>query len=293
MHTPLKDELEEELSGLFSTCAPTAETAATGRSLEELPTSLAAVVRGIEPPEVREFMRGIFVHIVQLLGRVESVRDALEGGGPSDGLARAFDALRKSSHYLLTNVETAELRVDGLSDALIETFEATGFALRHELKRVFKTELAGAPVAQSEAERSLLRACALLENCYQQLTVTLARSFDAGVSGAALFENYRRRREQTLVLREELRGLLDNAREIVDEYSVLPGLSLLLRVRRFRYECLHYLMYRDWDDFERFADALELSYESGEEMAVLVHKLSCYVETLLSQVEMRAVLTDD
>ncbi len=62
-----------------------------------------------------------------------------------------------------------------------------------------------------------MRACALLENCLQQLTVGLACTFDAGLSRAELFENYRRRRDESLELREELRALLDKLRAVEKE----------------------------------------------------------------------------
>lgn len=289
IYTPTTDEFEEELSGLVSSCTqPPAGEAVPEESFEGLPPRLAALVRGIEPSGLKEVMGGVFTDIGRLLSQVESVRDVVEKGGSLSGVSQVFDALKRSSRYLLTNVETAELRVEGLPDSLVETLDAAGFALRHELRHFFTSEITHAAEAQS-----VLRVCALLENCFQQLAISLARSFDAGLSGAVLFENYRKRREQSLTLRDELRALLNHIRKAEREFSVLSSLALLNRVRRFRYECMHYLMYRDWEDFERFADALELSLESEREMTVLLHKLSCYVEALLSQVEMRAVLTDE
>jgi hypothetical protein len=90
-----------------------------------------------------------------------------------------------------------------------------------------------------------------------------------------------------------LRALLNDVRRVEKGYTALSSRALVNRARRFRYECLHHLMYRDWDDFERFADALELCSESEAEMRALLHKMSCYLEALLNQVEMRAVLTDE
>lgn len=291
IHTAPTEEFEEDLSGFVSASAPAGRPAARDR-FATLQPRLAALVSTIEPWGAMEFMAGVFADIGRLLSQVERVRGAVEQGGSLPGVSRVFDALKKSSRYLLTNVETAELRVEGLPEALVETLEVAGFALSHELKRVFDAELVGAGDAASPPTQNVLRACALLENCFQQLTITLARSFDARLSGAALFENYRRRQEQSVTLCRELRALLEHARGTEREFGILASLSLLKRVRRFREECLHYLMYRDWEDFERFADALELSHESEAEMKVLLNKMSCYVEALLSQVEMRTVLTD-
>lgn len=285
------DDLEEDLSGLVSRSAAAVESHAPEAQPQGLPPQLAALVRGIEPDGLREFTSCVFADISRLLGGVEAVRRAAANGCSLEGLLRVIAALKKSSGYLLTNIETAELRVEGMPGALTETLEAAGFALRHELRRAFEQELAGRDGARP-GRQDVLRGCALLENCFQQLTVSLARAFDAGVTGAALFENYRRRREESLALRGELRELLGEVRRVEKGYSIFSSLSLLNRVRRFRRECLHYLMYRDWEEFERFADALELCYDSEGEMRVLLNKLSCYVETLLGQVAMRAVLAE-
>jgi hypothetical protein len=52
-------------------------------------------------------------------------------------------------------------------------------------------------------------------------------------------------------------------------------------------ECL---MYSDWPQFEGFCEKIKV-IESPELESVL-HQFRCYLETLLGQVRMRAVLTD-
>lgn len=284
-------EEEEDLSALASArTQPAPQAAPPEESLEGLPAQLAAVVRGMEGAAQRRFMHVLFADIIRLLGQIGRLKEAVERGAPLHGVEHVLAAMKRSASYLLTSIETAELRVEGLPDPLTESLGAAGFALRHELRRVFETELAGGAGLRAHV---LLRACALLENCFQQLTICLARTFTPGLTGAALFESYRLRREQSLALREELKALLGDIRAARREFSVLSSLALLNRVNRFRRESLHHLIYRDWEDFERFADALGLSYESDEEAAPLLHKFSCYVEALLSQVEMRAVLADE
>lgn len=287
-------EHEVDLSDLISARAPvTPASDLTEGGPEGLPPRLAALVRGVGEPAPRQFLGGIFADIIKLLSQVEGLKGAVGRGAAPDGVRHVLAALKKTSSYLLTNIETAELRVEGLPDPLVEALEAAAFALRHELRRVFETELAGAGGDAGPQPQAVLRACALLENCLQQLTICFARTFEPAVTGAALFESYRRRKEQSLTLREELKALLTDIRRAEREFSVLTGLALLNRVNRFRRECLHYLLYRDWEDFERFADAVELCYESEEESGALLHKFSCYVEALLSQVGMRAVLAEE
>ena len=295
IHTLQTESAAEDLSGLLTPSnppAPSTQMPPNAENSDGLPSQLAELLRAIKPSGLQDFMRTLFVEIRQLLASVEGIRNDLQKGTPLEELCQHFEALRKPSYYLLTNIETAELRIEGLPDRLVEPLEAASFALSHELTRVFKKEPGVGMPAHSEPQRNILQDCALLENCFQQLTIGLARSFDASMSGVRLYENYRKRREESVELLREMRGLLLEIRALQKEYSLLSGLGLLKVLRRFRYECLHYLMYRDWEDFERFVDALELSYESEGEMKVLLHKMSCYVEALLNQVKMRAVLTE-
>jgi hypothetical protein len=286
------DEFEETLSGLDSRPSPAPERPRAGEGDEILPPPIAELARGIEPAAAREFLHSLFVEIFQLLGLVERVRSAVEGGQALDDVARIFKGLKKSSHYLLTNVEMAELRVEGLSAAFVEALEAAGFALRHELKRVFQRDFGGAGGTQDKLRREALRDCALLENCFQQLAIGLARSFDTDVSGTTLFENCRERREQSVELCAELNGLLDEVRSLERGFNLFLALALVNRVRGFRRERLHHLMYRDWEDFERIAEELEETYSDHDAMKKLLNRMSCYYEALLKQVEMRAVLRE-
>ncbi|MCA1613380.1 MAG: hypothetical protein LC800_04310 [Acidobacteria bacterium] len=72
--------------------------------------------------------------------------------------------------------------------------------------------------------------------------------------------------------------------------GLLANVSVLRQVRRFRYQYMHLLMYRDWEQFEQLADALEERYESPDEFSTALHSFACYLETLHQQVGLRAVL---
>jgi hypothetical protein len=161
----------------------------------------------------------------------------------------------------------------------------------HELRRVFAGELTrGRPRTTAGL---VIRACGLVENCLQQSVITLAKAVDPSVTGVEIFEDYRERRESSLALRRELGTLAELiATAGSRETSVLGNVSVLRHVRRFRYEHMHLLMYRDWEQFERFADALEENYESVETFRKLLHTFSCYLTTLHGQVCLRAVLSD-
>ena len=64
------------------------------------------------------------------------------------------------------------------------------------------------------------------------------------------------------------------------------------RVERFRHESMLYLMYRDWQEFEVLSATLLSSVPESTEPGSPLHSFECYVETLLAQVKLRAVLVD-
>lgn len=258
-----------------------------------LQTKLRPLLGGIAAADTRELMREVFAHVSRLLDHVRRVRRELESEEATGDVPLLLRRVRVESRHLLGVIETAELRVAEIGDDLRDTFDSVAFAMGHELRRVYAEELAAldGPAGARVSPAAAVRACGLFENCFQQSVITLAQSFDASITGVAIFEDYKERREQSLLLRGELHGLLGKVKAWGAGEGLLSNVSVLRHVRRFRYEHMHLLMYRDWEEFERLADALEERYESPEEFAKSLHLFACYLETLHQQVSLRAVLT--
>lgn len=294
--TSISNTTVEEQATAAATAAPPARLATGGAPAEAtLPARLALVINQIGAEDARELMRQIFAHSARVLANVKRIRVELEQEGAGTSVPALLREVSAESRLLLTLVETAELRVEQVTDSLRETFDAVSFAMGHELRRVFAGELTrhGGGGGRPRATAGLvIRACGLVENCLQQSVITLAKAFDPAVTGVDIFEDYRERRESSLALRAELGALAQSVQAGSREPSVLANVSVLRHVRRFRYEHMHLLMYRDWEEFERFADALEENYESVETFARLLHAFSCYLTTLHGQVSLRAVLSD-
>lgn len=279
-----------------ATAAPNAPRAdAPARAQVALPARLAVVLEGIGADDARSLMRQIFTHSARVLANVRSIRLALEQEVAGVSVPALLREVSAESRLLLTLVETAELRVEQITEGQRETFDAVAFAMGHELRRVFAGELTrrGAEGRPRATAGLVIRACGLVENCLQQSVITLAQAFEPAVTGVDIFEDYRERRESSLALRAELGALAERVQAGLREQSLLANVSVLRHVRRFRYEHMHLLMYRDWEEFERFADALEQHYESVEACAKLLHTFSCYLTTLHGQVSLRSVLSDN
>lgn len=259
-----------------------------------LETKLAPLLEGIGADDVRELVREVFAYVSRLLGHVGEARAELERDESSAAVPPLLRQVRVESRHLLTVIETGELRVEELGDELRDTLDSVAFAMGHELRRVYEVELialdeaAGKRVSPAVA----VRACGLFENCFQQAVITLAQAFDPAVTGVSIFEDYKERREQSLSLLAELSALVAKVKRWEIGDGLLGNVSVLRQVRRFRYQYMHLLMYRDWEEFEAFTDALEERYESPDEFAAAIHAFACYVETLYQQVSLRSVLAE-
>jgi len=181
------------------------------------------------------------------------------------------------------------------SDALSEELERTSFAVRHELRAVFERLL---PIVQDAADagetRTILSdAHDLLRNCFEQSTVSLARTFRADVDAADLFEDIRAKRDNSLRLYEDLDALLRSARyaEWHDGAEALVNFSE--RLELFRAESMRHLMQKDQETCLSFIDGLTLPLLSNRRsFRLYLHRFTCYLEILRKHVSMRSVLAE-
>ena len=86
-----------------------------------------------------------------------------------------------------------------------------------------------------------------------------------------------------------LRALADAFAKDRDQFAL--G-DLAAGIERFRAESMEYLMYSDWPQFESFCERIEIAESDTSSLAPVLHQFQCYLETLLGQVRMRAVLAD-
>jgi hypothetical protein len=68
--------------------------------------------------------------------------------------------------------------------------------------------------------------------------------------------------------------------------------TLSIRIETFRSDSLECLTYSDWPQFESFCERIKIAGVSRSELESVLHQFHCYLETLLGQVRMRAVLAN-
>jgi hypothetical protein len=116
--------------------------------------------------------------------------------------------------------------------------------------------------------------------------------FDPKLGGEQLFNNSDMRYRQSLQLCQDLATLIQLTETSEKENSESALAGLRAGIEKFRNESMECLMYSDWPQFESFCERIEVAVTKAPELEQVCHQFRCYLETLLGQVRMRAVLAN-
>jgi len=199
-----------------------------------------------------------------------------------------LDVVRSEAASLVDFIEGHALKLDGLESALHDTLDASAYAIKHEIRRIFEGELTEITAQDKKAHGLLLHAHGILVNCFQQCMINLACVFDDEVSGARLFHDWQIRRERSLLLCRDLATLVDLLKDGPNQ----PLKKIAEHLELFRKGSMQWLMYKDWQDYEVLAEEVLNSINRGERPTDTLHRFCCYLETLLTHVKARAVLAN-
>lgn len=258
-----------------------------------LQTSLHVSSEGLTTDSFYMAVFAVFSRIILLLERLRFVGVMLERDQPLKQTLPLFTLVYEETRDLLEVIENRALRTEGLSETVYDALDGTAYAIRMELRKTFEHELVGlsalrpAPSLYAKVET----AHGLLRDCFQQSAVALAQPFGVKLDGARFFNNFQTRLEQSLTLRRDLWSLLELARRAEQERERGHVAPLLERLNLFREASMRYLMYKDWESFERFVDEI-IAARGAVELGPVMHRFSAYLETLFGQISMRAALAD-
>lgn len=255
--------------------------------------SLAALTEDLTPDALAADMRAVFSSLAQLLERLNFIEALQRRDQPLKQTLPIFTLINEETRALLDLIETRALHTEGLDGAAFDALDGTAYAISMELRKAFEHELVG--LGSLRHARTLYAkiesAQGLLRDCFQQSTVTLAQVFDPTLNGARLFKSFQTKLGRSLVLREDLWRLLELVRRAEQERDRRPLAPLLEQLIAFREGSLRYLMYKDWESYERFVEEVAAA-RGAVELGPVLHRFAAYLETLFGQINMRAVLTD-
>jgi hypothetical protein len=254
------------------------------------------ILKCIKTRQVGEAFRRVCTDLSRLHDTLRLVEINVSESGPVSVTLAIFSLVESESRALLTFIEKHTSAIKSIKEPLRSVLDGTSFTLRHELKRVFGQDLARlSPASQPDQVRSdIMRAHGLLANCFQQSILTLCKVFDPSVSAQLLFEDYRDKIESSILLIKDLGSLLQLARQAEQQqqqHDVEASLRFIRELNGFCHDTIYHLMYKDWDEFTDIAKEVTASYGSARH-GFMLHCFVMYLDALINQVQMRAVLND-
>jgi hypothetical protein len=247
------------------------------------------VIQQIEPLEVREIIGVVFQDLLRLLECLQLAEGHLRQLDAADETFALFQLIRDEARLLVDFIRTDGLNCNVMTGEVADALDGITFAINHDLQRVFETNSRHSRSPHAVVSE-LYRAHDVLTNCLQQSTIALAMVFNPNLERSKLFNDSGMRYRQSLQLCQDLSELIqivENTEDAGDEPSVS---ALVAGIKKFRQESMECLMYSDWPQFEGFCERINLSTAEYPELQPVLHQFRCYLETLLGQVRMRAVL---
>ncbi len=275
---------------LFPSATKTAGALTPSSSQLHLQKQLDSVLKSVKGVAVREAMGLIFANLTRLCDVLRIIEINVTNEGPLPVTVAMFAFIENESKSLIRFIEKRVPKIKSVKGELRQVLDGTSFALRHELKRVFGRELGrvNQGLNNNQVHADVMRAHGLLRNCFQQSIIALAQVFKPTINAEALFDDYRDRLEQSTFLLRELSSLMELAGKAAETCDEESGYLLLRDLRIFCEGTMHYLMYKDWEEFEDIAREVQASHGSARHGFIL-HCFATYLEALINQVRMRAV----
>ncbi|MEZ5345064.1 MAG: hypothetical protein R2681_05845 [Pyrinomonadaceae bacterium] len=201
--------------------------------------------------------------------------------------ARINEQMREMMDYINNRL----MRYPNEEDELFGSLDSAAYTASIELRKVYDQELRQliavrpAPLVFAKIENSY----SLLNDSLQLTLVNFARLIDPAVEAAEIFPEMKRKEEQSVKLREDMWDLLQSVQDAEHNPEKFSLDSLHKQLKDFGKDSIGFIFYKDIETVERFIEEIILTKDK-KDLVPILHRFGAYLETLLGQVNMRAVL---
>ena len=229
----------------------------------------------------------------RVLKYLDVVGGMLERDEPLKPSILIFSRVNEMIYELTTFINNRLARFPDAEAEMFATLDAASYTASMELKKVYAQELAGfselrpAPSVYARTET----AYALLHDGFQLILGGFAKIVDQSADLFSVFPEFKVKRDQTIVLRRELDDLIKIIQSAEAEPDDSRVSTLKSSIREFMLEPVTYLFYKDTETVERFVEEITITRNNAD-LVPLLHRFGAYLDTLLGQVALRAVLAD-
>lgn len=269
-------------------------TDAENQAASNLPPELTDSLQTKDiPAEVNADLRKVFPYFGRLLKYLNLVEDMLAKDKPLKPALLIFSAIYEQLQEMMRFINNRLLRFRDDSVPLFEALDCVVYATSVEIRKIYSYELAEisetrqAPLiyAKMEAAHSLLR------DCIQQSLIGLAQTVAPELEAIEVFPNFKIKLEQSLSLRQKIWDLKKKVQSIESAPEAVELKKLHKELNAFVEAEMRFLMFKDWETFERFVEEI-VRTRSNADLTPVLHRFGAYLETLFGQINIRAVLAD-
>lgn len=259
-----------------------------------LPQSLFDILQGKAIPLALEAdLRIILPRIARILKWLDVIGQMLKRDEPLKPTLLLFARIYEQIQEMTKYVNNRLLRFTDENDPIFGALDCVVYAASMESRKVYNFELAGlAEIRQTpQVYAKIETAHGLLNDSFQQALVNFAQIIEPGIEPRRLFPNFQTKLEQSLALRRELWKVQQTVQKAERDSQNFSVENLQLRLTVFVKGNMRYLMSKDCETVERFVEEI-LRTKNRQDLVPILHRFGAYIETLLGQVNMRAVLAN-
>jgi hypothetical protein len=258
-----------------------------------LPAPLAGLLDATDLSPGHAELALILPHFGRILTSLQIISGMLERDEPLKPAMIIFSRINEQILDLITFITQRLERFPDSEGEIFSSFDAAAYTASMELKKVYGLELAAiaqlrpAPTVFARMET----AHSLLFDGFEQILAGFVRLVDPSAKLYTIFPRLAAKRERSLLLRTELVTLVRSvqlAEERPDDGSIE---AVRAAIGSFMQNTVGFLFFKDTETVERFVEEIEMA-RNGKDLVPLLHRFGAYLETLLSQVALRSVLSD-
>lgn len=245
------------------------------------------------PSDMDADLRLVFPYFGKLLKYLSVVDEMLRRDKPLKPTLLIFAAMHEELQEMMRFINNRLLRFRDESVPLFEALDCVVYATSVEIRKIYSHELSEisetrqAPLiyAKIEAAHSLLR------DCVQQSLIGLAQTIAPEIQAIEVFPNFKVKLQESLELRQKIWDLKKTVQSVEGSPETSDLKKMQDELNTFVDTTMRYLMFKDWETFERFVEEIVRTRNKADLTPVL-HRFGAYLETLFGQINIRAVLAD-
>lgn len=265
-------------------------------ALNQVSSQIELLLDSIESPVMRQAAQPVLSDLLRLLDCLHLFESHLSQIDQAAETLAMFELVHSEASLVVQRIRSLTMQGSSKDESLMETLDGIAFAIAHDLHRVFDCQLRELtyqpPAPPQLVIGELIHSHGLLKNCVQESIRSLAQLFDPTITSAMLFDDSNARLTESLLLRSELTELIQFVRGWQDSPDMLSVTSIVEQVIAFRRGSMRFLMYRDWQEYERFSARITLASSDHRTLHPILDAFACYLETLLRLVSSRSVLAE-